>query len=1037
MLILVQVSATNGWKGVRMTVSPLVRLGTAALILMLAPASASLLALDDEQTTSPSPTITVVRKPGREDGLAQVTDKGKTHTITSQAVEAWPVREGQGALVLVNGKSSSTSKGYVLRYYDLDSGRRRILGTVPFRTAALKENLSSEEQWSFALTGKDPATGQVLTVVGDDEALPGLLPGAEAISFDGGSFVYSTPLNTDKQSIKTGDLIGTSLDGIYTSPQLSTSSFQYLQLFVNGTAMVTSNDGSIRQARWQTDGKTIGLTLEKTAISIPQLSLDPVKGVPAGTRFAVRLLQPLSSHTAKEGMIVPAVTITPIVIDGAVLIPAGSAIEGRVTKANSTGWGFRHETASLTVDWREVKLADGRTLPITARVYQVENAQEKVTPSGKIQGIRSTGTLGHSAESKVLTFAGIDPIAYIFASASGSAVLGFAEPEILYNAGTELVLENLRPLITAQTYAPSTSPMTTTGAERERLQDFVRTLTFRTRTQTSNKESDLTNLVFLGDPESLHRAFTAAGWLPADDLNSSSTFRTLKTLSGNQIYTQAPMSVLLLDKRPALFTLGKTTNTFSSRHHIRVFPTSEKWEGRTALTASSTQDIGIAFSRKQRSFIHVIDQHLDNERAKVINDLEFTGCVSSIDLVPRPWLPTSAYNATGDRLLTDRTVAVLSINACDVPKTTPAIVAALPNRLERITRDTSLTIRNDLYRGNLIYQGIAGSLAVRDYLRSSKELPEDYGAWRKTDASGANYNLVGSRSQLLHRSAARSRLDTSPEDLAAMAKIKESHKWDPPRYEFAIEGGNMFFRGVQSLSDVDILLTPPSGSTENEYELILSDLVNSGWSAGGTVTVNSWRYFSSEFSYFRQQGKYELDALTFTSDPNHPTQDDDVYLDAQRVGITTRQFEYNLLAQARPPTSRWRPYIAAGPVFQLIALADSPLKKPAGPFTLGLKNIGLIKAAFDFGNTPALDGGGVFQFGLQYGAGLKYRVTPHMIVRADYRETWSKNPDMIKNSYVGYESPDVDSTYTTDVLILKPLSKFFQDRFTLGVAFAF
>jgi opacity protein-like surface antigen len=199
--------------------------------------------------------------------------------------------------------------------------------------------------------------------------------------------------------------------------------------------------------------------------------------------------------------------------------------------------------------------------------------------------------------------------------------------------------------------------------------------------------------------------------------------------------------------------------------------------------------------------------------------------------------------------------------------------------------------------------------------------------------------------------------------------------------------------------------------------------------------VNSWRHFSNEFSYFRQQGKYELDSLTFTGHPGDTEDDED--LDTQRVGIATRQFEYNVLAQARPPASRWRPYIAAGPVLQLIALANSPLKKPAGVFTLGLKNVGLIKAAFDFGNTPALDGGGVFRLGLQYGAGIKYRITPHVILRADYRETWSKNPDLIKSSYIGYESPDVDSSYTTDVLTLKPVSKFLQDRFTLGIAFAF
>ena len=55
------------------------------------------------------------------------------------------------------------------------------------------------------------------------------------------------------------------------------------------------------------------------------------------------------------------------------------------------------------------------------------------------------------------------------------------------------------------------------------------------------------------------------------------------------------------------------------------------FDGKTVLTASSTQDIGIAFSAKQKTFIHVIDQYLDNERSKVTNDLEFTGCVDGVE----------------------------------------------------------------------------------------------------------------------------------------------------------------------------------------------------------------------------------------------------------------------------------------------------------------------------------------------------------------------------------------------------------------------
>jgi hypothetical protein len=60
-----------------------------------------------------------------------------------------------------------------------------------------------------------------------------------------------------------------------------------------------------------------------------------------------------------------------------------------------------------------------------------------------------------------------------------------------------------------------------------------------------------------------------------------------------------------------------------------------------------------------------------------------------------------------------------------------------------------------------------------------------------------------------------------------------------------------------------------------------------------------------------------------------------------------------------------------------------------------------------------------------------------VMLRADYRETWSRNPDIIRNSYKDFDI-DLDNTnYTTDIYVLKPAQRFFQDRFTLGVAFTF
>ncbi len=1012
------------------------------IVVFLAPSSPA------QQKKADLSPITVVRKPGQEAGEAQMTVNGKVRKISPHAVEAFTARGGAAALVIVlQPAKGELPKQYVLHYYDLDSGRRRVLGPLPMSAAQLKETEAKGGAWAFALSGTDLTTTKPVIVVGDDQAIPGRLPDASSPVFHEGLLSYTASGET--REAKLDGLLGISRQDIYAPPQGPQAAPKFLQVFPDGTAMAMTANGVVHEATWQTDGQVVQLRPEEkeTALySVPWAVLETVKGVPAGKLFVVRLLEDLSSRTTHEGDTVKAVSISPVVVNGEILIPAASNFEGKVVQANSTGWGFKHETASLTIDWNKVTLADGRALAINMRVFEVENAQESVTDKGKIQGIRSTGTPGHSAQNAVLSLAGIDPIAYIFASAAGSAVLGFAEPEILYHAGTELILENVTPLLTSQAYPPSVQPEARTVEAEVELQTFVKTLPYRTRTQGSDKVSDITNLVFIGSAAGLERAFKAAGWLPTEDLTAGSTFRTIKTLSGNQTYTQAPMSILLLDENEPLFSLSKTTNTFSSRHHIRVFSTSEAREGHTVLTASSTQDIGIAFSRKQKTFIHVIDEHIDNERSKIVNDLVFTGCVESLDMVPRPWVPRDEYNSTGDRLLTDGSAAVLRINDCKDPRTTPGTAAPPPPRGQRIVRDTALTIRSDLYRGNLIYQGIAGGIMAHRYFRSAGELPADTGAWRMTDASGAQYKgygsnpgmnneSYGSTSGLRRRRAGDFNPAPSPQDLAAIAKAKADHKWDPPRYELALQGGYLHMR-EDYLTGV-LILDSSSDKNDDAYLLYLQDEVGDGWAAGGSVTVNSWRHFSNEFSYFRQQNKYELASINITLPANRDIVDDDVFLDSERIGMVVRQFEYNLLAHARPPKSRWRPYAAIGPVFQLIALNGAPLKKPAGIYTVGLKNIGLIKAAFDLGNTPPLDGGGIFQFGLQYGAGIKYRVSPRVMLRADFRETWSKNPDMIADSYEDFDSNALDATYTTDVIKIKPPTKFLQDRYTLGVAFTF
>jgi hypothetical protein len=51
-------------------------------------------------------------------------------------------------------------------------------------------------------------------------------------------------------------------------------------------------------------------------------------------------------------------------------------------------------------------------------------------------------------------------------------------------------------------------------------------------------------------------------------------------------------------------------------------------------------------SRGRELFTHLIDENVDRERSKVVNDLLFTGCVEAVGLAPRPRLPEHLFNAT-------------------------------------------------------------------------------------------------------------------------------------------------------------------------------------------------------------------------------------------------------------------------------------------------------------------------------------------------------------------------------------------------------
>ncbi len=111
---------------------------------------------------------------------------------------------------------------------------------------------------------------------------------------------------------------------------------------------------------------------------------------------------------------------------------------------------------------------------------------------------------------------------------------------------------------------------------------------------------------------------------------------------------------------------------------------------------------------KYKGFVHHIASDIDDERSTVIRELTFAGCVRSVGYVSRPEVPAATYNATGDIMHTDGSVAVIALQDCHPidPQlgSDPQPDTFRPgNHAFRYIRRQILTFKNDVWRANIIY----------------------------------------------------------------------------------------------------------------------------------------------------------------------------------------------------------------------------------------------------------------------------------------------------------------------------------------------
>jgi hypothetical protein len=377
--------------------------------------------------------------------------------------------------------------------------------------------------------------------------------------------------------------------------------------------------------------------------------------IPGGTDLQIRLTSGIHTSTDKAKQTFEAVVIAPVLASGEMAIASGAKVAGHIKEVTSAVKPEDQAVLELSFDQLSDS-AGGHKTPMAAKLVSVDNARESVDSEGKITGIIAAHTGSGRMDQGISKVAERYPgLADVLSQIKGTVVKE-ADANIDYEPGVEMTIELTKPLEWTQ----STGGLNVRAIEpEEELYRAANRQPFRTMADRPARPSDVTNLMFLGTRQDIEEAFEKAGWSTAEQLNQKSKLETFRAIVEQRGYKDAPVSTLLLEGAPPDLVFQKQNNTFAARHHLRIWRRPGLFRGQEIWVCSATHDIAIEFSEQNRTFIHKIDSNIDRERAKVVNDLLFTGLVRGLALVDRPNIPSNLFNATGDALDTDGKLAVI------------------------------------------------------------------------------------------------------------------------------------------------------------------------------------------------------------------------------------------------------------------------------------------------------------------------------------------------------------------------------------------
>jgi hypothetical protein len=191
---------------------------------------------------------------------------------------------------------------------------------------------------------------------------------------------------------------------------------------------------------------------------------------------------------------------------------------------------------------------------------------------------------------------------------------------------------------------------------------------------------DAINVGLIGTREDVVSAFHAAGWYPADPVTLRTSLEIIGSVLLDRSYKSAPVSPLYFDGRREDLAFEKPAGTSADRRqHVRLWLVLQSGaDGSPAWLGSASFDSGVTLSRDTGQVTHKIAPDIDQERDRLMAELDNARMVLSIYQIRGIGPTFNGRNGEGDPYYTDGEIRVAKLVASNEKAAAPAKVLPAP-----------------------------------------------------------------------------------------------------------------------------------------------------------------------------------------------------------------------------------------------------------------------------------------------------------------------------------------------------------------------